>query len=220
VVRNVKMPTPRCAPDCEQGALAILDEASGPAWSGEYKTWSDFLPGMAADVFPGDALEVSVPSAGVALRVIVREVEVDCSDLAGDHSEYTIRFANEAAQALMMEFDSGRISDALDLAATPVGQVGTNFLSDLTGAEITQTSSTSVTIDAGLDPAGGGIEVRWSDTGWGQDNDRNLIGRFTTRSISAPRMGRVQDYFLRQYDQSSPVKYSRYSAALHLDYPF
>ena len=29
----------------------------------------------------------------------------------------------------------------------------------------------------------------------------------------------TQDYFLRLYDGSSPPKYSRYSAALHVDYP-
>jgi len=38
------------------------------------------------------------------------------------------------------------------------------------------------------------------------------------------RLGRigpeeVQNYFLRLYDSSSPARYSRYSAALHLDYP-
>jgi len=94
-------------------------------------------------------------------------------------------------------------------------------LADLTQAEIlVPPTSTTVTIDAGLDLAPGrGIEVRWSDSGWGLSNDRNLIGRFNARTFTVPRLGRVQDYFLRQYDNSSPAKYSRYSAALHLDYP-
>src|SRR5262249_14045937 len=118
------------------------------------------------------------------------------------------------------EFDAGRIADSLDLAATPIADVGTNFLPDLTGAEITDTSSTTVTIDAGLDVASGGVEVRWSDSAWGADNDRNLVGRFTSRSFTVPRLGRVQDYYLRQYDNSIPQKYSRYSTALHLDYPY
>ena len=83
-----------------------------------------------------------------------------------------------------------------------------------------QVTSTTVNIDSGINPlAGGGIEVRRTDSGWGQDNDRNLVGRFSTRTFSVPRLARVQDYFLRQYDGSSPAKYSRYSAALHLDYP-
>lgn len=63
------------------------------------------------------------------------------------------------------------------------------------------------------------IEVRWSDTGWGPGNDRNLVGRFNTQNLTLPRVARVQNYYLRQYDASSPPKYSRYTTALHIDSP-
>jgi hypothetical protein len=63
------------------------------------------------------------------------------------------------------------------------------------------------------------IEVRENDYGWGQANDRNLIGRFNTQTFTLTRLAEVQDYFLRLYDSSSPPLYSRYSAALHVDYP-
>jgi hypothetical protein len=62
-------------------------------------------------------------------------------------------------------------------------------------------------------------EVRQKDFGWGQANDRNLLGRFSTQAFSLPRLARTQNYFLRLYDSSSPPRYSRYSAALHVDYP-
>jgi hypothetical protein len=62
-------------------------------------------------------------------------------------------------------------------------------------------------------------EVRENDFGWGQANDRNLLGRFTTQTFSLPRLARTQNYFLRLYDSSSPPRYSRYSAALHIDIP-
>ena len=62
-------------------------------------------------------------------------------------------------------------------------------------------------------------EVRRSDFGWGPDNDRNLVGRFSMQTFTAARLSRVQDYFLRQYDSSNPPKYSRYTAALHIGYP-
>jgi hypothetical protein len=62
-------------------------------------------------------------------------------------------------------------------------------------------------------------EVREHDYGWGQANDRNLLGRFSTQTFNLPRLARTQNYFLRLYDSSSPPKYSRYSAALHIDYP-
>jgi hypothetical protein len=62
-------------------------------------------------------------------------------------------------------------------------------------------------------------EVRYTDAGWGADNNRNLVGRFTSSSFSLTRYARSQNYFLRSYDSSMPPKYSRYSAALHVDYP-
>jgi len=63
------------------------------------------------------------------------------------------------------------------------------------------------------------IEVRENDYGWGQANDRNLLGRFSTQTFNLARLAQTQDYFLRLYDSASPPKYSRYSAALHVDYP-
>jgi hypothetical protein len=62
-------------------------------------------------------------------------------------------------------------------------------------------------------------EVRYTDVGWGADNNRNLVGRLTSSSFSLTRYARSQNYFLRSYDSSVPPKYSRYSAALHVDYP-
>jgi hypothetical protein len=99
--------------------------------------------------------------------------------------------------------------------------VGAQFLAAVTQAEVTGITSTMVTIDAGVaPPAGGGFEVRRGDAGWGPDNDRNLLGRFSARVFSLARLSRVQDYFLRQYDASAPPRYSRHSMLLHVDYPF
>jgi len=57
------------------------------------------------------------------------------------------------------------------------------------------------------------------DYGWGSGNDRNLVGRYNTQTFSVARLARTQNYFLRLYDSSSPPRYSRYAAALHVDYP-
>ncbi|MFZ0799730.1 MAG: hypothetical protein WCA13_09645 [Terriglobales bacterium] len=62
-------------------------------------------------------------------------------------------------------------------------------------------------------------EVRYSDEGWGVGYNGNLVGRFTNESFTLTRYARAQTYFLRSYDGSGPPKYSRYSAALHVDYP-
>ena len=220
--RVAKTPVARTDADCENAALAILDDATGIAWSGTYETWSDFLPGAAADIFPGDAITVNVPSRGASFTAIVREVEIQIADPAGDRGFYTIEFANDLAAPLAIEYTASATTIALQdmppLLETT--QVGAYYQVDLTETQITAVTSTTVTVDAGLAPASGyGIEVRENDYGWGQANDRNLLGRFNTQTFSLARLAETQDYFLRLYDSSSPPKYSRYSAALHVDYP-
>jgi hypothetical protein len=220
-VRHSKEPPARTDSDCELAALALMDDTTGPAWTGEYDVWSDFLPGNAGDIFPGDALNVVVPSRGAGFPAIVIEVEITIKNLEGEHLGYKIKFTNEAAKALAFEFEATRATTSLFVNQFANTQVGTTYLADLTAAVITEVTSTTVTVDAGVAPvSGGGIEVRWSDAGWGPGNDRNLVGRFTTQTFSIPRLSKVQDCYLQQYDGSIPPKYSRYTAALHLDnYP-
>lgn len=219
-VRHIKEPLARTAADCENAALAIFDDTTNPAWSGQYECWSDFLPGSANDIFPGDGLGLDLPSRGANFAVTVREVELTVNDLEGEHCRYKVSFANDAAESLAFEIDGTKVATLPWVTGITNAQVGSIYLADLPDAEVTEVTSTTLNIDAGITPpAGGGFEVRWSDSGWGQGNDRNLIGRFTTQTFTVPRLSRVQDCYLRQFDNSSPPKYSRYTAALHIDYP-
>jgi hypothetical protein len=213
-VWQVASPSPRMFADCSNAAQAILDDSTKPGVQGEYHVWSDFFP-AAGDIFPGDAIEIDVPSRGVTGRVIVREVELELTDPANDRCDYVIRFADEAAAPLAFRLEEGSPLTTTDLNAVDSEAARP---ADLALAEVTAVSSTTVTVDAGCQPvAGGGIEVRRSDSGWGPDNDRNLIGRFAGRILTLPRLTRVQDYFLRQYDAT--MMYSRNPTALHIDYP-
>jgi hypothetical protein len=221
-VRVAKNPEARTDLDCENAALAILDDSTGAAWSGTYETWSDYLPGSAADIFPGDSLSVNAPSRAATFTAIVREVEIEIADPGDDRGFYTIGFANDLASPLSIEYES--TSTTIPLQEAPVllltTQVGDYYQADLTQAQITAVSATTVTVDVGLAPAVGfGVEVRANDYGWGQANDRNLLGRFNVQTFSLARLAKTQTYFLRLYDNSSPPRYSRNSAALHLDYP-
>lgn len=219
-LRRVKAPAARTSADCENAALAMLHDGASAGVSGAYETWSDFLPAGAEDVFPGDAMQMNVPSRGGAFSAIMREVDVAVQDLEGEHSRYKIAFADDAAASLALEFEKSQVVGSLNVTALTGAQVGTAYLPALSGAEVTAVTSTTVNIDAGISPlAGGGIEVRWSDVGWGTANDRNLVGRFSVQNFVVPRLSRSQSCYLRQYDASVPPKYSRYSAALHVDYP-
>jgi hypothetical protein len=219
-VVRVITPAPRTAVDAENAALALLDDSTQPAWIGEYEVWSDFLPGGAtSDVFPGDAIVVDVPSRAASFNAIVREVGIEMADPSGERAIYKIAFANDAADAPGINTDESGLREPLDITAT-TSTAGTTFIADLPAAEVTTVTSTTVTIDAGVSaPSGGGFEVRRSDTGWGQESDRNLVGRFTTQSFTVTRLTRIVDFYLRQFDNSSPPKYSRYSTVLHIDRP-
>jgi hypothetical protein len=149
-------------------------------------------------------------------------VEIAVYDLADDRGLYSIGFANDLACPLAIEYASTETAisaqDKPPLLQTT--QVGEYYQQDLTEAQITAVTPTTASVDAGLAPdAGLGIEVRANDFGWGQANDRNLLGRFNTQTFTLARLARAQTYFLRLYDSSSPPRYSRYSAALHVDYP-
>ena len=222
VVRTVKLPGARTQTDCENAALAILDDAVGAAWLGTYQTWGDFLPGGAVDIFPGDAIATNAPSRNAAFSAVVRKVSIEIADPANDRGLYSIEFANDAAVPLALQDQTSAAT--VPLQDVPVRllttQVGACYLASLTNAQITQVSSTTAQVDAGeAPPSGFGIEVRTHDYGWGVANDRNLLGRFNTQTFSLPRLARTQNYFLRLYDNSSPPRYSRYAAALHIDYP-
>ncbi|HEY7352926.1 MAG TPA: hypothetical protein VH596_09200 [Terriglobales bacterium] len=219
-VRHLKLPPARTSADCENAALAMLANNVTAGWSGKYEVWSDFLPGEAQDIFPGDALDVNIPSRGATFQAIIRGVEITFADLAGEHSWYAITFANDAAENLSFQFETANVSAALNVPAIADSQVGSTTLPALTSARFTEVTSTTSTIDAGVPAiAGGGFEVRWSDAGWGEFNDENLAGRFTTQTFTLPRLSRAENYFLRQFDGSNPRKYSQCTTALHVDFP-
>ena len=218
MVKRMKAPAAATSIDCENAALAVLDDTVQPAWTGEYRISSECLP--ANDVLPGDAVQVAAPSRRANFAAIVREVDVQLASLAYDRSEYAIRFANDAAELLGIEFSQATLPDPLPVPFTTSGPSSAMYLPALTAAQVTDVIATEITVDAGTTPpTGGGIEVRRTDGGWGPTSDGNLVGRYGGRSIGLPRLSRIQEYLLRQYDGSSPAKYSRQSALVHVDYP-
>jgi hypothetical protein len=212
-VVEMVLPTAKTSDDCGNAAQAILDDAAQQAWSGEYTTWSDFLG--AADVWPGDAVQVEVPSRECSTQMIVRQVEIEAVDPANERSWYAVKFANEACEPIAIE--TGSVAPAQVLSATQLDPA-VFALASLPQAQVTDITSTSVTIETGCNPiTGGGFEIRRSDSGWDPQVDRNLVGRFNTRVITVTRLSRVMSYWVRQYDAAN--RYSRSATLLHVDYP-
>ncbi len=218
-IKRLKLPAAPSSVDCENAALATLDDSTQAAWQGSYIVVSDLLP--ASDVTPSMQVQVSAPSWQAQFNAWVREVEVQVLGIDEDRSQYSIRFANDAAASATLEFNSVLLQEPLTTVFTVTGPSSSLYLPSLTAASVTNIIATQITIDAGTaPPPGGGIEVRRSDGGWGAGRNGNLAGRFATQNFVVPRLSRVQDYYLRQYDGSNPPKYSRYSMLLHIDYPY
>jgi hypothetical protein len=217
-VRRLKLPPAPTSIDCENAASALLDDAVQIAWTGEYEAVSDFLP--VEDVVPGNAVQVSAPSRGANFAAIVRQVDVEVLSLGDDRSNYTIKFANDGAEALAFEFENFTLPAPLTTVYNVNTPSSSLYIAPLNSAQLTNVIASQITVDAGVSPPpSGGIEVRRSDGGWGPSDSGNLAGRFTTQTFTLPRLSRVQGYYLRQYDGSTPPKYSRYSTLLHVDYP-
>ena len=218
-VKHMKVPRATTSLDCENAALAILDDRTQAAWAGEYRIVSERLP--ANDVLPGDAVQVAAPSRQANFSAIVREVDVRVTSAEHDRAEYAIRFANDAAAPLAYEFAEATLPDPLPAAFTTTGPSSSLYLPPLFAVQVTDVIATEITVDVGTAaPSGGGFEVRRSDGGWGPTSDGNLVGRYTSQTIVLPRLSRIQDYVLRQYDGSSPARYSRQSALVHVNYPW
>jgi len=204
-------PMARTSEDCASAAQAILDDATQAAWTGEYAGWSDFVPEM----WPGDVVHVNAPSRGCVADVVVREVAIEAVDPANERSWYAVKFANEAAVPIAIKT---RPVTAAQVEKLEMRDPAVFALSGLPQAQVTDVTSTSVTLDMGCDPiASGGFEIRRSDSGWDARIDRNLVGRFQTRVITVPRLSRVASYWVRQYDATG--RYSQVATLLHVDYP-
>ena len=218
-VIHVSAPAPRTSLDCEQAARALLDDMTQAGYSGEYECLVEQLPGGASDVQPGEEWRVNAASWGLDCTMVVREVEVEFQHLADSHAAFKLRLANDAAQLSSVQFARAKHDALLTVVSSALGEDVSTRPAGLADARITTWTATSITVDAGLAPAaGGGIEVRVEgDWGWGTGTDKNLVGRFTTQSFNLPFAGVTQAYYLRQYDASTPRRYSTYSTVLKME---
>jgi hypothetical protein len=213
-VVKLKLPPARSSDECRSAAATLLEDTTATAWSGQYQCWNDSLPG-AQDVWPGDAIEIALPRESLQVTATVREVKIQFLSTGEECSQYTIGFANDAAQQLSFSLGATARKPALSYSTEIAG----TSVPCLPGAEITSVQYGSVVIDAGMTPVvNGGFEVRLKDEGWGANVDRNLLGRFTTETFTVPKLATSQNYFLRMFDGSTPPNYSRFATLLHVDY--
>ena len=216
-VADLVAPVARSSEDCVLAAKAWLAASREGGWSGQYECWNDSLP-QGTEIVPGDAVRVIASSRSAQFDATVREVQVDIEDLVSEREWLKLRFADDGADAFALQL--AREQDGYEWPRVVLDADSPVTLDCLDKAQYTAITSTTLTVDVGVaPPAGGGIEVRRSDSGWSPDIDRNLAGRFTTRTFTLPRLARNQQYCFRQYDTSNPPRYSRHSTILYVDLP-
>jgi hypothetical protein len=134
-----------------------------------------------------------------------------------DLTKYTIAFANDWAEALSIKLSTAIPEDAW---LPQRSQTAITVLSNLTALTITSVSGSTIQIAAGVaPPTGGGFEVRRKDWYFAPGNDAGLVLRSPVSNFIIPREAAIEQYFIRQYDASTPPNYSRFSSAVFLNVP-
>jgi hypothetical protein len=211
---TVTEPAARSSQDCRNAASVMAQAAAGvsSAWVGTYKSTN---VNLAADVWPGDALQLNEPSAGVNAQVVIRSVKLSYTNSVPDVMEYTIGFANEWADDLAIKTSSTVPADAqVPVVADP------SFAANLSGLSVTSTSGNTVTVNTGdVAASGGGFEVRRRDGGFRPGEDTDLVMRASTSMLTFTRETADEQFYFRAFDGSMPPNYSEFSAALIFNLP-
>ncbi len=215
-VGSVISPMARSSADCENAAFTMLALATSraAAWSGTYNGFNLQSP---QDIWPGDVLAVDAVSTGVNANLVVRAVTIEAGNSTPDLTKYTISFANDWAEALSIKLSMTVPKDAwLPQQAETVVTV----LANLPGLTITSVTASAIQIAAGVTPpTGGGFEVRRRDWYFAPGNDADLVLRSPVSNFTIPREAAIEQYFIRQYDASTPPNYSRFSSAVFINVP-
>jgi hypothetical protein len=212
-VGTVTAPATRSSVDCRNAATALAEAAASASalWSGTYKATNlEF----AADVWPGDALELNAPSCNMAAQLVVRSVTLNYKASTPDLVQYTIAFANDWAVDLAIKTSGAVPADAwLPAVVLPT------VLANLNNITVTPNGNTVTVVPGVNPPSGGGFEVRRRDYAFMPGQDTDLLLRGSQPDLILPRLSANDRFYLRMYDGATPPNYSEFSAALFINLP-
>jgi len=213
-IGSVTNPAARSSADCRNAALAIVQAAAGASalWKGTYRASSNNL----GDVWPGDALQLNAPSAGLSAQVVVRTAKLSYRASIPDVLDYALAFANDWAEDLAI-----KTSETVPADAWLPAPIAPSVLQNLTGLTVTALNGSSVTVNTGgPPPAGGGFEVRRRDDSFMAGEDTGLVMRASVPNLTFARESACDRFYIRMFDGSTPPNYSEFSTALFINLPF
>jgi len=213
-IGTVSSPPARSSADCRNAALAMEQAAASVSalWGGTYK---GMRASFAADVWPGDALLLNAPSTNLNAEVVVRTVRVSYSASYPDLVEYEIAFANDWADDLAIKTSATVPADTW--LPAPIAPTA---LANLTGLTVTAMSGSTITLNTGVaPPGGGGFEIRLRDFVFMAGEDTTLVMRGAQQNLTFSRVSASDRFYIRMYDGSTPPNYSEFSTALFINLP-
>jgi len=211
---TVTDPPARSSHDCRNAAQVMAQAAASvsAAWSG---TYNGPRTSFNTDVWPGDALQLTAPSANLNAEVVVRAVKLTYKASSPDLVQYSVRFANDWADDLAIKTTTTVPTDVrLPVAVSPT------YIANLSSLTVTSVNGSTVTIDTGMSaPSGGGFEIRRRDGGFQPGEDTDLVMRASTQAMTFTRETASERFYVRAYDGATPPNYSEFSAALIFNLP-
>jgi hypothetical protein len=202
--------------DCERAAAAVLRTTSGlsSGLNGTYKCTSFE---QAADIWPGDFLQIGPDASGAVIETPVQESQIVLTANVPEVLDYTVKFASEWAEGLAVKL-STTIPATVILPQAPTSL--DEALLSLSNLAVTSVTGSTVGISTGVSaPVNGGFEVRRRDNTFGPGVDSDLVLRVVAQSITIPRAAAVEQYYIRMFDGATPPNYSLFSAAVFVNVP-
>jgi hypothetical protein len=215
-IGTVTTPVAWSSMDCERAAAAVLRMTSGlsSGLNGTYKCTSFE---QAADIWPGDFLQIGPDASGAVIETPVQESQIVLTANVPEVLDYTVKFASEWAEGLAVKL-STTIPATVILPQAPTSL--DEALLSLSNLAVTSVTGSTVGISTGVSaPVNGGFEVRRRDNTFGPGVDSDLVLRVVAQSITIPRAAAVEQYYIRMFDGATPPNYSLFSAAVFVNVP-
>lgn len=238
-------PLPRTSEDCDNAALAYLNDRGKTFYNGTYTCTSLFFIGLDNDVqyWPtvGRYLPVNSPRRGIIKqKFLVTQLTTTVLDAVQEILQFAITFgADLYLQKVLLNFVDIQPPNVLfttEQGEAPVPRftqnVNNSYLPDLTNVQVDMNSLTTNNMIINiLTDWSGPVEVRRLDTNWGlvQRNGNptsDYIGTFYGPSFSLPRYQYDQVFYMRPvppvnsvYAGQYPRVTSRRSAVIRVRWP-
>lgn len=219
IVSNLN-PLPRTSEDCDNAALAFLQDNTGVQYNGQYTISSFNFNGFTSDVqfYPtvGRFLHINAPRREIYdQQFLVTTLTISMLDMQSELVNYQLGFGAdlylEKVLANFVDLKPTTVLIPQDTVTPPnprfTQDVSSSYLPDLNNVQLTYIDDKQVTVQV-FDNYIGPIEIRQQDTGWGQGYSFGYLTTAQGPTFTLPRLQFEQVWYMR------PIAYNQYGQAI------